>query len=294
MEGITSLKGDLRLKKFGLSDDAFSALCDEVDLVVHCGAQVNHFASYADHYDVNVGSLQYILQITKHVKPILYISTLAVVLAETGSDNTRLFANGYSTSKWVAEKLLHYYCGNSLIVVRPSYLGPSRDGLFNQKGYFAKLVRICISCGVVPLISEEKATFFHMTAVDDLATSTSALLMTDTSLGKDFNGLKKNISDRQLFAFVKKYVKGKNGKLEHLPFSEWVEAVRKTTKDVSVLPFLDRWASESSVMPRAGLNLDKVDFKSWETSVEVLKTVNSWCCLSSASFHVFADRLMAK
>ena len=44
------IRGDLTLPRLGLTDEVYTLLCNEVDIVVHNGANVNHILSYTGEY----------------------------------------------------------------------------------------------------------------------------------------------------------------------------------------------------------------------------------------------------
>ena len=44
------IRGDLALPRLGLTDEVYTLLCNEVDTVIHNGANVNHILSYTGEY----------------------------------------------------------------------------------------------------------------------------------------------------------------------------------------------------------------------------------------------------
>ena len=44
------IRGDLTLPRLGLTDEVYTLLCNEVDIVIHNGANVNHILSYTGEY----------------------------------------------------------------------------------------------------------------------------------------------------------------------------------------------------------------------------------------------------
>jgi amino acid adenylation domain-containing protein/thioester reductase-like protein len=106
--------GDLALPRLGLSDERYTALADSVDAIVHSGAQVNLVTPYAKLRATNVASVRALIELARcgPAKAIHHLSTLSVLPRGTAVDEDtclveeNLPADGYSQSKWCAEKLL--------------------------------------------------------------------------------------------------------------------------------------------------------------------------------------------
>ncbi len=118
------LAGDIGEPDLGLAPEDWQRLAETVDRIVHPAAFVNHVLPYSQLFGPNVvGTAELIrLAITHHRKPIVNVSTIAVVMVDgghalgedgdvrtvtpvvtMGSDG---YAVGYSHSKWAAEVLL--------------------------------------------------------------------------------------------------------------------------------------------------------------------------------------------
>jgi fatty acid CoA ligase FadD9 len=118
------LAGDLAERNLGLDDDTWRGLAEEVDVIVHPAALVNHVLPYSQLFGPNVvGTAELIrLALSKKLKRFVNVSTVAVAFAGTGgpvdeSADVRAavptrslvetgYASGYATSKWAAEVLL--------------------------------------------------------------------------------------------------------------------------------------------------------------------------------------------
>lgn len=115
------LPGDIGEPDLGLPPGRWQRLSEEVDLIVHSAALVNHVLPYRQLFGPNVvGTAEIIrLALTGTRKPVSYLSTVAVAaqgesFAEDGDvrimspirrvDQT--YANGYGNSKWAGEVLL--------------------------------------------------------------------------------------------------------------------------------------------------------------------------------------------
>jgi fatty acid CoA ligase FadD9 len=125
------LAGDLGAANLGVDTATWNRLAESVDLIVHAAAMVNHVLPYGQLFGPNVvGTTEIIkLAITKRLKPITYLSTVAVTAPSDGSflgedadvreasasrSLDTSYASGYATSKWACEVLLreaHDLCG---------------------------------------------------------------------------------------------------------------------------------------------------------------------------------------
>lgn len=117
------MAGDLSQPRFGMSDERWHRLAEQVDVIVHPAALVNHKLPYRQLFQPNVaGTAEIIaLALSNRLKRIINISTVAAAIRRDGShigedDDIRAaipewllgegYANGYAASKWAAEILL--------------------------------------------------------------------------------------------------------------------------------------------------------------------------------------------
>ncbi|CAF1425221.1 unnamed protein product [Adineta ricciae] len=115
-ERLLPLQGDLAEDRFGLDTNTYADLVDQIDLIVHCGATVNFVLPYNILYRPNVLGTLEVIRFACHVSlaciPIQYISTMSVLPSRMTHDTSvdmippDHLRNGYSQSKWVAEKLV--------------------------------------------------------------------------------------------------------------------------------------------------------------------------------------------
>ncbi len=115
---IKDLSDDL----FGIEEDLYNYLSNEVTHIYHCAAKVNNLLTFEDLYNDNVKSTINILKFSfkNKLKYIYYASTLSVFVSGTHSkfsifneeplkvDNEILY-NGYAQTKWLSEFLLSCY-----------------------------------------------------------------------------------------------------------------------------------------------------------------------------------------
>lgn len=166
------IAGDIGEPNLGLDQATWERLADSVDLIVHPAALVNHVLPYDQLFGPNVvGTAELIrLAITSRIKPITYLSTVAVAMsvdpakfAEDG-DIRRIspvrpidasYANGYANSKWAGEVLLreaHDLCDLPVAVFRSDMiLAHSRyAGQLNVPDAFTRLIFSLLVTGIAP------------------------------------------------------------------------------------------------------------------------------------------------
>ncbi len=164
--------GDIGAPNLGLTQGTWERLTRSVDLIVHPAALVNHVLPYDQLFGPNVvGTAELIrLAITTRIKPVTYMSTVAVALsvdpasfAEDGDIRTvsalrpvdDSYANGYANSKWAGEVLLreaHDLCGLPVAVFRSDMiLAHSRyAGQLNVPDAFTRLIFSLLTTGIAP------------------------------------------------------------------------------------------------------------------------------------------------
>jgi amino acid adenylation domain-containing protein/thioester reductase-like protein len=114
---VRCIAGDLALPRFGLSAERWTFLSEQSDLVVHNAAEVNFALSYDDLKASNVRGTRNAIALAAESKrkPLHYVSTIAVTGAmepgmhideETPLQRPENLIDGYSQSKWVAERLV--------------------------------------------------------------------------------------------------------------------------------------------------------------------------------------------
>ena len=169
---LEALAGDIGEPNLGLDKATWDRLAERVDLIVHPAALVNHVLPYAQLFGPNVvGTAELIrLAITTRIKPLTYLSTVAVAMnvapgdfVEDGdireisptrpTDGT--YANGYANSKWAGEVLLreaHDLCGLPVAVFRCDMIlaHPRYVGQLNVADAFTRLLFSLLATGIAP------------------------------------------------------------------------------------------------------------------------------------------------
>ena len=172
--------GDIGEPNLGVDQATWERLTQSVDMIVHPAALVNHVLPYDQLFGPNaVGTAELIrLAITARIKPITYLSTVAVAMtvepgkfAEDGDirivspvravDDT--YASGYANSKWAGEVLLreaHDLCGLPVAVFRSDLILAHSEyaGQVNVPDMFTRLIFSLLVTGIAPFSFYETDT----------------------------------------------------------------------------------------------------------------------------------------
>ncbi|MEU7039463.1 amino acid adenylation domain-containing protein [Streptomyces varsoviensis] len=163
---IVPVPGTLEAPRFGLSDADWQQLARTTDVIVHAGSRVNFAYPYEALAPANVGGTRTVLELaaTHRLKPVHYISTVAVAAGEGAAGTRRLdedtppghpelISLGYPETKWVAERLIAQAAARGLptAVHRPYEITGTRDrGVWNTDTMMCALFRTIAETGLAP------------------------------------------------------------------------------------------------------------------------------------------------
>jgi len=236
---IIPIIGDLSAKFLGLSAQQFNHLANQIDVIYHNGAWVNHIYNYLTLKSANVLGTQEVLRLASEikVKPVHFISTIGVLFSEAYSeteliresdipDHNQILDNGYVQSKWVAEKLVMEARDRGLPVsiYRPAMItGHSQTGVSNTNDFFCRAIKGCIQLGMVPILDNIIQNFIP---VDFVSQAIYEISRQKEYLGKTFHLLNPNSTPmNNLF--------------------QWIGSLGYSLEEVS----LDKWVTELIVNP---------------------------------------------
>lgn len=176
--------GDLAAPSLGLDEARWSALAEEVDVIVHAGAEVSWLDPYEQLRAPNVLGTHALLRLAgeRRIKPMHFVSTISTAPAE-GDESSFLpveqarASSGYGLSKWVAEQLVRRAAagGHPAAVYRPAMItGHSARGLGNPDDFVHRYLRACLWSGRCLDLETER---LDMTPVDFVAGAIVALLV---------------------------------------------------------------------------------------------------------------------
>ncbi|MGK8555450.1 amino acid adenylation domain-containing protein [Nocardia gipuzkoensis] len=167
---IVAVAGDLAAPRFGLDESGYDRLAEQIDVVYHNGARVNHIEPYARLRAANVAGTREVLRLatTSRIKPVHFVSTVnAVIPAVPGPDFRgredgvldvgEVSQNGYVASKWVAEQLVRQAGarGVPVSIYRPGIVcGDPRIGVNSADDSFWNMIRAAAILGLAPDIGD--------------------------------------------------------------------------------------------------------------------------------------------
>ncbi|HEX2202783.1 MAG TPA: amino acid adenylation domain-containing protein [Longimicrobium sp.] len=161
---VVPVVGDLSEPRLGLSEAQLDGLAERVDLVFHNGGVVNFTWGYDRFRTANVQGTEWVLRLAcRHrAKPVHFVSTLGVFLtpewfgrtvSEDAAPVGERIPDGYTQSKWVAERLVWQAGERGLPVTvhRPARVsGDSRTGAANPDDYLSRLLLGIAQLGAAP------------------------------------------------------------------------------------------------------------------------------------------------
>jgi len=210
--------GDLHQEQFGLTMSNYSHLADVIDTIIHCAANTSFVVRYEVSYKTNVFGTGELLRfaIRQRIKAFHHVSTCGVrVLTyyEPGDKDLGMF-NGYSQSKYVSEKMVHFMLDRGLpgTIYQIGYLFLDYDR-FNPTNSVESFLKICMELKLVPVIDAD----FDYTPITSVARE-----MVETAQQPNFQQHKLN--------------------LHHpvpLPWSRIVASLCAVKPDVKPMPFLE-------------------------------------------------------
>ena len=162
---VVPVVGDLAAPGLGLSEDAFQALAERLDCIVHNGGVVNFTLPYSRMRDANVLGTHQVLRLAcaRAATPVHYVSTLGVHATRETQEvplwedaplpDVALVHDPYTLTKYVADALVGQVGrqGVPVAIHRPARVGPdSRTGAMNADDYLARVIRGVAETGIAP------------------------------------------------------------------------------------------------------------------------------------------------
>jgi len=236
---IFPVAGDLSEPLFGLGAERFEELADEIDVVYHNGASVNWVYPYKALKPTNVLGTQEVLRLAARdgAKPVHFVSTLGVfplvgrsdagvVREDDDLDHGGSLYNGYTQTKWVAEKLVEIARARGLpvSVYRPSLItGDSRTGAWNKDDFTCKMIKTWVSFGNVPDVNTE----MNLVPVDHVSRAIVRLSLQEESLGRRFHLANSHlVKVDDLVAWIEAF----GYPIKRVPYDKWRADLLKPTK----------------------------------------------------------------
>ncbi|MGG6293704.1 amino acid adenylation domain-containing protein [Leptolyngbya sp. AN02str] len=258
---IIPVVGDLAKPLLGLTEEQFSTLSQQIDVIYHSGAWVNFVYSYANLKSINVLGTQEVLRLAclHQPKPVHFISTFSVfsegdrqgkdrVLESDDPQQGHQLKSGYAQSKWVAEKLVSIAGSRGLpvCIYRPGRItGDSQTGQCNLDDFMSHLIKGCIQLGSVP--EPENNSWIDMTPIDYVSRAIVYLSTQNSVFGRAFHLVNPHpISANQLLHWMVNQ-SGYSLKVKH--YEAWRTHLVQVAQSQgnALYPYLPRFMSNPSV-----------------------------------------------
>ncbi|MGW4492362.1 thioester reductase domain-containing protein [Streptomyces sp. NPDC004376] len=193
---ITAVVGNLGRPYLGLDKASYRMLTEQVEMIIHNGAQSNFAASYGALKPVNVlGTVEVLRLATRHrVKPVHYVSSLAVypvgpgesLWAETERVDPEGVSGGYRQTKWVSDSLV-MQAGRIGLPVNVYRAGPitgaQESGVCATDTFINASIKACIQLGAAANLNSTA----EMVPVDFYAAAISHTALSGRWHGTVFN-----------------------------------------------------------------------------------------------------------
>ncbi|MEV2225775.1 amino acid adenylation domain-containing protein [Nocardia vinacea] len=167
---IVAVAGDLAAPGLGLDQSDWARLAEQIDVIYHNGARVNHIEPYARLRAANVSGTREVLRLatTGRIKPVHFVSTVNAVIPNAPAPDfiaredvqlhvDEVSGNGYVASKWVAEQLIRQAGarGVPVNIYRPGTVsGDPRLGVNSVDDSFWNMIRAAAILGLAPDIGD--------------------------------------------------------------------------------------------------------------------------------------------
>lgn len=238
---IVKYYGDLASERLGLSEESFEDLAQNVDRIIHNGADVSFLKAYSTLEQTNLGSTKQLVRLANERKiPFHFVSTAGVAQFFPGDELPETFipanntpptnmigggAGGYAASKWASEKYLQECAeklGLPVCVHRPSnILGAGAENV----NMTANVIEYSLRIGATPETPNLKG-YMQFVSVDEVGQGlVDSLFSTHVTDGAR---VIHHCSDEKIqIANLKEYLEEKyNRKLLSLGLTEWVEQAK--------------------------------------------------------------------
>jgi nucleoside-diphosphate-sugar epimerase len=179
---VTSIYGDLREPRLGLSAADYGALAQRVDAVIHSAAITNFNRTDGSMEATNVEGTKHILRFAAAAGAPLYHVSTAYVYATANGERGRP-ALAYAASKRAGEDLVRS-SGVPHVILRPSVVvGDSRTGEVRSfQGLYRAIAAILDS--VVPLIPFDPSWLIDFVPVDVVADAIARVVEQELTSGE--------------------------------------------------------------------------------------------------------------
>ncbi|EGG18785.1 hypothetical protein DFA_02524 [Cavenderia fasciculata] len=261
---IVIVSGDLSLDQFGLSDESFLELANNVDLLIHNGALVNMAIPYNNTKAANVNSTREMLKLASigdYLIPLSHVSSVGVFHVEDelyngiiteqsipSLDNLSKL-NGYRQSKLVAEQLIkEAYCrGFPIIMHRPATIyADSRTGVDNEHDLVRMVIKGLLYMKSYPSTTDDNQmekdsnlNSYNLVPVDWVSKSIIQLSLNQQNNNQNNNNNNNlsiyhminetNVSIGTIGSIIRDNELSDNGEMKEISIKQWTDELNNCT-----------------------------------------------------------------
>ncbi|BBM03630.1 non-ribosomal peptide synthetase [Microbulbifer sp. GL-2] len=283
---VIFMRGDLREPLLDLDKNLYNFLCDKIDLILHCGAHVNHVLPYDALRSVNVLGTVELIKIarTKCIKPMHYISTIGAAtkntnrgeLAEDFPEGELLTSSmGYYRSKWVSEKILTDLrdIGHPVYIYRLGRVtGHSKTGVCSySKDHFQLFTKGCIQMGTAPNFDK----IVDMLPVDVASRVIVNFMLTMKNKSQVYNLFNDCAIDWVTYISQLRKV---GYEIKFLHYNDWIKCLEETDEEnalYSLKPFYLNSINKDILGIKKPVENNKMRYWLWEQGVSFISPEKS-------------------
>ncbi|XP_065223700.1 linear gramicidin synthase subunit D-like [Planococcus citri] len=239
VDRIIPLVGDFSQPFLKLSEQEYTKLTKEIEIVYHLGANVSYLAPYQILKPANVNGTQHIIKFatTNKLKYLIACSTISVFsFGNLFTGKVRMYKDddldqnlpsicrdlGYVQSKYVAEKILEKAMQKGLPVIgfRPGLLFcHSVTGVCDEKQWGSMAMKCCLSIGVFPSLLDARE---QLVTVDFAAKAIAYISKDINAVGKNFSLTPHPVHDITNTVLFNKFNEYFQMNLVHADFQDWL------------------------------------------------------------------------
>ena len=193
MRLLVPVVGDMSQPLFGLKEETFEQLADQIDAICHSGSLVDWMRPLEDYVGPNIVSAHEVLRLASRGrgKAVHLISTMSTVPKYLGYDVTESEVEyGYATSKYLAEQMVaaaRWRGARASIYRLPFVTASSSTGHFrlDRGDFLHNLIAGCVELDSYPFIDADLSSILPV----DYLSRTVASIMTrhQSRIGQDFD-----------------------------------------------------------------------------------------------------------
>ena len=221
---IVPIVGDLSQPLFGMAEDDFDTLAEQVDAICHLGALVDWVLPLDEYLGPNIVGTHEVLKLASRGrgKAIHYTSTFATLPRYFGYESSpESFGYGYTTTKWMGEQMVaaaRWRGARASIYRLPFATASSSTGHFrlDRGDFLHNLIAGGMEIGCFPSLDIDLR---YVLPIDYLAGVIARLVTSDIEyLGKDYDFL--NPKAPSFNGYVE-LIRAAGYRAETVPFEQW-------------------------------------------------------------------------